>query len=149
MSLVEINWNPGKKELRQFGLIAVVVLGAAGIILRFVFGAAGILAVLLGAAGLCIFLITLISARAGRIIYLGLTFAGLPIGFVVSVLLMATFYYLVLTPVGLVFKLLGRDSLERRFEPDAPTYWTPRPPRRAEGETGQHTDDPERYFHQS
>jgi hypothetical protein len=137
--LVEINWNPEKKELRKFGLIAVVVLGAAGIILRFAFGAAGIWAVLPGAVGLCIFLITLVSARVGRIIYLGLTFAGLPIGLVISVLLMASFYFFVLTPVGLVFKLIGRDSLVRRFEPDSPTYWTPH----------KHTDDPERYFHQS
>ena len=140
MSLVEINWNPEKKELRQFGLIAVVVLGAVGIILRFVFGAAGIWAVLPGAAGLSIFLVTLVSARAGRIIYLGLTFAALPIGFVISVLLMAAFYFFVLTPFGLVFKLLGRDPLERRFKPDnTPTYWTPR----------EHRDDIERYFHQS
>jgi len=139
VSLVEINWNPEKRELHKFGLIAIVVLSAAGLILRFVFGAAGIWAVLLGAAGLCIFLITLASARAGRIIYLGLTFAALPIGFVISVLLMAAFYFFVLTPVGLVFKLLGRDLLNRRFEPDAPTYWTPR----------QHADDPEHYFHQS
>jgi len=139
MSLVEINWNPEKRELRLFGLIALVVLGAAGIILRFVFGAAGIWAVLVAAAGLSIFLVTLVSARAGRIIYLGLTFAALPIGFVISVLLMAVFYFFVLTPVGLVFKLLGRDPLERRFKKDTPTYWTPR----------EHRDDLERYFHQS
>ncbi|MGB7582790.1 MAG: hypothetical protein WBL85_10140 [Sedimentisphaerales bacterium] len=139
MSLIEINWNPEKRELRQFGLIAVVVLGAAGIILRFVFGAADILAVLAGAAGLSIFLVTLVSARAGRIIYLGLTFAALPIGLVMSFLLMATFYFLILTPVGLVFRLLGRDVLDRKFEADAPTYWMPH----------QKTRDPEQYFHQS
>ena len=139
MSLVEINWNPEKKELRKFGLIAVVVLGAAGIILRFGFGVAGIWALLLAGTGLCICLISLVSAKSTRIIYLGLTFAALPIGFVISVLLMAAFYFFVLTPVGLVLKLSGRDLLNRRFNPDAPTYWTPR----------QHTDDPERYFHQS
>ncbi|MBE3142992.1 MAG: hypothetical protein IMZ61_03600 [Planctomycetes bacterium] len=139
MSLVEINWNPEKRELHKFGLIAIVVLGAAGIILRFGFGVAGIWALMLAGAGLCICLITLVSAKAARIIYLGLTFAALPIGFVISVLLMAAFYFFVLTPVGLVFKLLGRDPLERRFKPDTPTYWTPR----------QHRDDLERYFHQS
>ena len=139
MSLVEIKWNPEKRELRQFGLIAVVVLGAAGIILRYVLGAAGVWAVLLGAAGLCIFLITLVSARAGRIIYLGLTFAALPIGFVISVLLMAAFYFLILTPLGLGFKLAGRDLLQRKFEPDSPTYWM----------TRRQTNDPEQYFHQS
>jgi hypothetical protein len=139
MSLVEINWNPEKRELRQFGLIAIVVLGAAGIILHFVFGVPGIWASMLAGTGLCICLITLVSARAGRIIYLGLTFAALPIGFVISVLLMAVFYFFVLTPVGLVFKLLGRDPLERKFKPDTTTYWTPR----------EHRDDLERYFHQS
>jgi hypothetical protein len=139
VSLVEINWNPDKTELRKFGLIALVVLSAAGIVLRFVFGAAVIWAVLPGAAGLCIFLITFISVKAARIVYLGLTFAALPIGLVISVLLMAAFYFLVLTPVGLIFKLSGRDVLERRFEPDAPTYWTKR----------RRIDDPERYFHQS
>jgi hypothetical protein len=136
--LVEINWNPEKSELRKFGLIAVVVLSAAGIILRFAFGTAGIWAVLLGATGLCIFLITLVSAKAGRIIYLGLTFAGLPIGLVMSILLMGVFYFLVLMPVGLVFKIRGRDLLARRFRPDATTYWSPR----------SQTGDPERYFHQ-
>ena len=139
MSLVEINWNPEKKELRKFGLIAVVVLGAAGIILRFGFGVAGIWALLLAGTGLCICLISLVSAKSTRIIYLGLTFAALPIGFVISVLLMAAFYFFVLTPVGLVFKLLGRDPLERKLKPDTPTYWTPR----------EHRDNLERYFHQS
>ena len=139
MSLVEINWNPEKKELRKFGLIAVVVLGAAGIILRFGFGVAGIWALLLAGTGLCICLISLVSAKAARIIYLGLTFAALPIGFVISVLLMATFYFFVLTPVGFVFKLLDRDLLERKFKSDTPTYWTPR----------ERRDDLERYFHQS
>lgn len=139
MSLVEINWNPERKELRKFGVIAVAVLGTAGIILHFVLGVAGIWALMLAGAGLCICLITLVSAKAGRIIYLSMTLAALPIGFVVSILLMGMFYFLVLTPVGLIFKLLGRDPLERRFRPDNPTYWTPR----------QHRDDIEHYFHQS
>jgi hypothetical protein len=139
MSLVEINWNPEKKELRKFGLIAVVVLGTAGIILRFGFGVAVIWALMLAGAGLCICLISLVSTKAARIIYLGMTLAALPIGFVVSILLMGIFYFLVLTPVGLIFKLLGRDLLNRRFLPDAATYWSPR----------QNTNDKERYFHQS
>jgi hypothetical protein len=139
MSLVEINWNPENKELRKFGLIAIIVLGVAGIILRFVLGVTGIVALFIAAAGLFIFIVTLISARAGRIIYLAMTLAALPIGLVMSVLLLGTFYFLVLTPVGLVFKLLGRDPLVRKFEPDSPTYWT----------TRKHTDDHERYFHQS
>ena len=138
-SLIEINRNPDKKELRKFGLIALVVLGAAAVILRFAFGMTDVGVLLIVGAGLCIFLISLVCAKVTRIIYLGLAFATLPIGLVISVLLMAAFYFLVLTPVGLVFKIIGRDALHRKFEPDATTYWTKR----------QQTDNPERYFHQS
>jgi hypothetical protein len=138
MSLIEINWNPDKKELRKFGLIALVVLGVAGIVLRFLFGVTSVAALLVALAGLCIFIISLASARAARLVYLGLTFAGLPIGFVVSIVLMAVFYFLILTPVGLVFKIIGRDVLERKFEPDSSTYWSPR----------RQNSDRERYFHQ-
>ena len=51
MSLIEINFNPDKKELRKFGLIGLVVLGVVGIVLRFVFGVSGIAALLVAAAG--------------------------------------------------------------------------------------------------
>ncbi len=139
MSLVEINWNPEKGQLRMFGLTAVIVLGAVAISLRFVFGVSGVAALLVASVGLCIFVVSLISIKAVRIIYLGLTFAAMPIGLVISFLLMATFYFLILTPVGLVFRLLGRDVLARKFKADTPTYWTPH----------QQTSDPEQYFHQS
>jgi hypothetical protein len=138
MSLVEINWNPEKRQLRMFGLTAIIVLGVVGFILRFVFSVSGVAALLVAGAGLCIFAVSLVSVKAVRIIYLGLTFAALPVGFVISILLMAVFYFFILTPVGLVFKLLGRDALARKFRMDTPTYWT------------SHTQsgDPERYFHQ-
>jgi hypothetical protein len=138
MSLVEINWNPEKGQLRMFGLTAIVVLGTIAISLRFVFGVAGIASILVAGAGLCIFVVSLVSIKAVRIIYLGLTFAALPIGFVISILLMAACYFFILTPVGLVFKLLGRDALARKFRTDSPTYWT----------SHTQSSDPERYFHQ-
>jgi hypothetical protein len=138
MSLVEINWNPEKGQLRMFGLTAIIVLGIVGIILRFVFGVAGIAAVFVAGAGLCIFIVSLVSIKAARIIYLGLTFAALPVGFVISILLIAVFYFFILTPIGLVFKLIGRDALARKFRTDTTSYWT----------SHTQSSDPERYFHQ-
>lgn len=138
MSLVEINWNPENGRLRLFGLTAIIVLGVVAVILRFVLGVSGIAAVFVAGAGLFIFIVSLISFKAARIIYLGLTFAALPIGFVTSALLMAAFYFFILTPVGLVFKLIGRDALARKFRTDGPTYWI----------SHSQNKDPERYFHQ-
>ncbi len=63
----------------------------------------------------------------------------MPIGFVVSFILLAAFYFLLLTPVALVFRLIGRDALGRRFDAVAPSYWVPHKP----------SEDMRRYFHQS
>ena len=36
---------------------------------------------------------------------------------------MGTLFFILITPVGLFFKLTGRDSMHRRFDPEAETYW--------------------------
>jgi len=138
MSLIEINYNPDKKELRKFGLIALVVLGASACVSRFVFLAPAIASLIVAAVGLFICAITFLSAKAGRLIYLGMTFAALPIGLVISVLLMAIFYFLILTPIGMFFKITGRDLMHRKFEQDSTTYWSQK----------KYDDAAERYFHQ-
>jgi hypothetical protein len=63
---------------------------------------------------------------------------SLPIGWAVSFILLAAFYFLLLTPLGLFFRLIGRDTLGRKFDPDAESYWlTRQPPKNLD-----------RYFHQ-
>ena len=54
-----------------------------------------------------------------------------PIGFVLSYVIMAMLFYVVFAPVGLVLRLVGKDPLDRRFLPDAPTYWVDARARRA------------------
>lgn len=64
-------------------------------------------------------------------LYVVLTLVAFPIGFVLSHLLMGVIYYLVITPIGLCFRLIGRDPLGKRLDPSRPSYWhergTPRP----------------------
>lgn len=138
MSLIDINWRPEKSDLRKFGLIAIVVLGIISFLLRFVFHTEATLPAVLFTAGLCIFIISLISAKATRIIYLAMTLAALPVGIVINVLLMGVFYFLILTPLGLVFRAFGRDVLNREFDVKADSYWVKR----------QRNKTPESYFHQ-
>jgi hypothetical protein len=90
------------------------------------------------ALGVAIFLCSLSLPRATRGLYVGLNMAVLPIGLTVSFALLAAFYFLLLTPIALVFKRLGRDPLHRRFDAEATTYWVARKP----------TENMERYFHQ-
>ena len=45
-------------------------------------------------------------------------------------LAMAILFFAIVTPVGIVMRLTGRDRLRLRFEPAEPSYWVPRPPHR-------------------
>lgn len=47
---------------------------------------------------------------------------------IVSPIVLALLYFVVIMPVALVMRATGRDALRRRFDPDAATYWIPRSP---------------------
>jgi carbamoyltransferase len=49
-----------------------------------------------------------------------------PLNWLGSQLAVAMTYYLVLSPIGMLLRLFGRDAMQRRFDPSAPTYWSPR-----------------------
>lgn len=43
-------------------------------------------------------------------------------------LLLGVFFYLVLTPLGLVMRLFGKDFLDERIDRSSRSYWIPRKP---------------------
>lgn len=51
---------------------------------------------------------------------------GLCMGLVVTGVLMTVLFYLVVTPLGLLMRLRGRDPLTRSFDREAESYWIPR-----------------------
>jgi hypothetical protein len=48
------------------------------------------------------------------------------IGNGVQAVLMGTLFFGVITPVAVALRLIGRDALRRRWEPDSLSYWIPR-----------------------
>lgn len=138
MSLVSINRNPTQKDLNGFRVVALGVLPVVAVILYTVkhvslpwcLGVAG--------AGVLIWASGFVSLTLTRWIFLGLMAVTLPIGFVISFVVMALFFFGLLTPVGLVFRLMGRDILKRQFDLDTSTYWQPH----------KQVHDSKRYFQQ-
>ena len=53
---------------------------------------------------------------------------GLLLFHVVNPVVMFLLYGLAIVPVGGVMRLLGKDPLRLRFEPEAASYWIPREP---------------------
>jgi hypothetical protein len=138
MLLVEINWNPKHKELRKFGIVSLIASAIIALLLYLLKGAGFQWSAIICGIGLIIFVSSIISFRTTRMIYLALILVTMPIGLVVSFLLLSIFYFLLLTPLGLIFRLIGRDVLCRKFDSTAESYWVPR----------RLPESLDRYFHQ-
>lgn len=138
MSLVEIDWRPKRKQLRSFGKIALLITAIISLLLYVLKGVSIHWALAIFAVGFTIFLISMISSRLTGMIYVVLMAVTFPIGLVVSFTLLAIFYFLLLAPLGLIFRLMGRDALCRKFDATAESYWLSR----------QEPESPEQYFRQ-
>jgi hypothetical protein len=128
MALIEINKNPSRRECRQFaGLWVPGFLLLVGVLVWYRSGSLKAVMVL-ATTGLLIAGLGLLSASFGRVLYLGWMYAAYPVGLTVSFLVMAIVYFVILTPVGLGMRLLGRRPLALGFDRVTNTYWTPRLP---------------------
>jgi hypothetical protein len=129
MPLVSFNWTPERRVLRQFGWIACA-LGLLGG--SFVWS--GWIAVVAIALGVFSGIASLVLPAANRPLFIVLSAIAYPIGFVVSLVVLAVLFYGVVTPIGLLLKLSGTDPLNRRADPGATTYWTAARPTRPKGD---------------
>lgn len=137
MSLIRIQKDPSPRQLRGFGLVWLVFFGVVGaLVLRRTGSLPGAIAV--WAAAVLVPAVGAFWLPLLRAAFLGMSYAAFPIGWVVSHLVLAIVYYLVLTPIGLGMRLVGRDPMLRRFDRATGSYWLPHRP----------TDDPKRYLRQ-
>ena len=123
MAMIEINKHPSRKELLWFGALFLLFFGIIGGLMYWKFQAPAVahrIWIGVALAGIVYF----IFPPVRRPLYLGWMYAAFPIGFVISYVVMLAIFYLVVTPIGLIMRLAGRDSLNRRFDADAESYWS-------------------------
>ncbi|HVA49737.1 MAG TPA: hypothetical protein VNH11_25445 [Pirellulales bacterium] len=133
----DINFHPTVKTLRQFAGLWIMCLSSLAAWQWFARSRTGAAAVLVALAA-TVGALGLARPTAIRWLFVGLTLATFPIGWLVSWLLFGGLYYGVFTPLALCFRLIGRDALSRRLDADAESYWTEKPP----------APDVRRYFRQ-
>ena len=138
MSIVQVNTDPTRKQLNQFGFIWLGFLTLFGAIVFFKLGEPTVAKVL--------WVLAVVVPVVGwsvpafmRLVFVGMSYLAWPIGFVVSHVVLALVYYLVFMPIGLVMRVIGYDPMKRRFDPEAATYWIERDPKASEAK---------RYFRQ-
>ena len=126
--MIHINWHPSDRELRQF---AGIWFPAFWVVVGLIVGSRTeqwtSLYALVGIAA-AVAIVGLMQPRLVRPVYLAWMCAAFPIGWLISHLLLAGVFYLLITPLGLLLRLIGRDKLNLRFERKAKSYWTPRDP---------------------
>jgi len=110
----------GPRDLRKFGLL----VGGG-------FAALGILYLLRHKAGYPWFLIPglvllafgVVLPRALKYVYIAWMTLAIMLGFVMAHVILTLFFFLVITPLGLVARLLGKDFLNLKLDKQAATYW--------------------------
>ena len=138
----EVPWNPDRAGRRAFAKsiaigfpILALVLGALGFFRTHSWPVWTCWLAGIGfAAGVVLWLLPQI-AKPFYVVWNGLACS---IGFVVSNTAVSAVYFLVVTPIGLALRMVGRDPLQRRFERDRDSYW----------EDAEKAGDAERYFRQ-
>lgn len=53
---------------------------------------------------------------------------GLVLHRIVSSLILVMLFFVTVTPIAFIYRLLGKDPLRLRWEPDSSTYWIVREP---------------------
>ena len=138
MALIDVNWKPGARDLRVFSILFLLFAAGFGT-LFYLTGKFGlpvsqglwIAAAVVGIAGLA-------WPRLVLPVYIVMMAIALPVGMVVSTVLMTAIYFLLLTPIGWLLRLFGHDAMRRKVDAGLASYWIERPAR----------IEPRRYFKQ-
>jgi DMSO reductase anchor subunit len=140
MNWSDIPRNPSQRMLRQFGALGAgicLAMAAAAVLSApswtvcvtndcdgFTISGDAQAAWTWLAAGLGVGLVTLLRPGALRPVFVGWLIVAFPIGWVVGRLALAAVFFGLFTAVGLLFRMMGRDSMMRQRR--SGSYWAPR-----------------------
>jgi len=115
------------KDLRQFGLLVGGVFTVIGLWpVMFRSESPRLWAMILG--GLLIALGTVVPQSLKQVHHAWMKI-GHVLGSINTRIILGIIYYILITPMGLVMRLMGKDSMHRAFVQDADTYRVVRAPR--------------------
>jgi hypothetical protein len=109
-----------ERPLRNFGLLFCAVFGlwASALLWR---GASHWPWL---AGGAIVFLVTgLLFPSSLRLPYWLWMMTAFVMGWFVTRIILTTAYFVIMTPMGIIVRLLGKDLLDERIDRGAPTYW--------------------------
>ncbi|WZO96915.1 SxtJ family membrane protein [Isosphaeraceae bacterium EP7] len=119
MIFPEVSRNPPTRQLRQFSVMLTGLILILGMARNWPLGWIG--------AGVALGLTGLALPSIARPIFVGWMIAVSPIRWMVSKVLLGLVFYGLVTPIGLMLRLMGHDPLRLGPDPSATSYWEPKP----------------------
>jgi hypothetical protein len=119
MRLIDFNWQPTQRQLKQFAVICLFALPGIG----WVWGVSNNVLAILACVGVLVASIGFAFPNAIKPLFIALTLIATPIGMIVGELAMLMIYFGVFLPFGLIFRLIGRDALQLKLDRTRTTYW--------------------------
>ncbi|MCF8241989.1 MAG: hypothetical protein K9J16_11430 [Melioribacteraceae bacterium] len=114
------NIKSDKKEIRKFGITIGIVLLLISAYLFYVESSAYIILASIAAAFILLAFVIPSILKPLQIIWM--TIAVL-LGFVMTRVILSVLFYLIVTPIGLIARLSGKDFLDRKIEREKKSYW--------------------------
>jgi len=121
--LIEVEWNPDRRQLRSFGWVMLAGFPLFGALLAWRFSSWTPL-VFCAALGYFCWTTALFAPAVGLWVYKIWMGIGYAMGMVVAPIAISAIYFLVVTPIALALRLMGKDPMQRRRR-GAPSYWLP------------------------
>jgi hypothetical protein len=132
-----INTDPDRRQLAVFGLVLPVAFFLFGLVIARLVDSTAARNIVWG-AGAAVSIAYLAAPQLRRPIFVGASRVTYPIGWLISHLVLLLVFWLVVTPIALLLKVLGKDPMRRGFDDSVDSYWEPRP----------ESTDIQRYFRQ-
>ena len=120
--MITINRDPSRQQLNWFGFAWFVVFGGLGI-WSIVANGSTSGNILIVVMAVVIPLVGSLFPKVMRWIFVGASYAAFPIGFAISFVMIALVYFLVLTPIGILKRMLGRKGLTTNLDRTMESYW--------------------------
>ena len=108
------------KELRKFGIIIAIALAILGSIV--LWRGKPTYIYFYGISGLFFAMGLIVPKALFPIEWVWMKFAK-TLGFVMNHVILTITFFLVITPIGLIMRLAGKDLLKLKFDKNAESYW--------------------------
>ncbi len=113
-----------KKKIRTFSLGLATILTAVGLLK--LYKDQMIVAIVLLYLGMTSLILAFFLQSLMKPVYIVFMKVAHILGWINTRILLGIIYYIMITPIGVIMKVFGKDLLDKRIKPDKGSYWVKR-----------------------